>query len=114
MEYKKAGKHWEECLNEGNEDEAVKLLECQIAMNLKEVHNRFSSVKLLNNIDVYAYVKYAMGVAPNDEEAFKPFVELNRDFIEAGYAIDDTNSKEYVLNEYQSIEKRLKEEMKKI
>ena len=116
MEYIRIDKPWEESVENGNIEQALNRIEYQIAINLLNVHNMFSDKKITVPVDVYAYMKYGSGIDKEAEEKFKPFIDLDYDFIEIGHGLDNGSNcpKEDVLNDYKELEIALIEAMSKL
>ncbi len=116
MEYMRVDKPWEESIENGNIEQALKRIEYQIAVNLLNVHNMFSDKKMTAPVEVYSYIKYGSGVGKESEENFKPFISFDYDFIEIGHGLDNGSNcpKEDVLNDYKELEIALEEAMSKL
>lgn len=116
MEYYELPVTWQYCLENDNFDAALKQIELQIALNLKDVHNRLSSEKILSHLDVYSQVGYGQNPYSGDEEKMARFIELDKEFLEIGHCLDNgsTCSKNYVFETFKTLENKLKEEISKI
>lgn len=116
MKYYELPVTWQYCLEENNLDAALNQIEIQIAMNLKDIHNKFCSEKIISHMDAYSQISYGQKPYSGDEEKMAMFVELDKEFIEIGHCLDtgSTCPKNYILETYKKLENKLKEEMSKI
>jgi len=114
MEYQKVEPHWEDAIKEGNLKAALDFLEVEIALNLCKVHNYFSDNEIRVK-DVYVFALFEE-VKDEKKDAFKPFADLNFDFITACHGRDDDSplSSEELIEEFKEIKKKLEEMMKNI
>lgn len=109
MEYKYIEKSWHDCFEKGDIDEALRLIEYQIALNLLLVHNNFCEKQMSAPMEVYSslsYGKMADG-AVNDE--MEKFVEIDEKFIGIRCALNDGYSKEEAIHDYEELEIELQE-----
>lgn len=116
MEYYELPVNWQYCLEINNFDAALRQIELQIAMNLKDVHNKFCNEKIVSHLDVYSKIGYGQKAYKENEEKMQRFIEIDANFIEIGHSLDSgsTCSKEYILEAFKKLEKTLKDEMAKI
>ncbi len=116
MEYIRIDKSWEESMESGDIEQAIKRIEYQIAMNLMNVNNMFAEKKMSSPTDVYAFMSYGKSTDENVKEKMKPFIEIDMDFIEMGHGLDADSKcpKEYVFEGYKNIEKALQDAMNKL
>lgn len=116
MEYYELPVTWQYCLENDNFDAALKQIELQIALNLKDIHNKFCEAKIASHLDSYSKICYGQKVYKEDEEKMQKFIEIDKQFIEIGHSLDldSTCSKEYILEAFKTLENTLKEEMLKI
>ena len=105
---------WEKALEEKKVEDAIRLLEYQIATNLVNVHNQFSDLKLDCPAEAFYLLSYA-DVRKDEKETFKVFADLQFHFCEVVKYFEESGfSKEETLNELEEIEKYLMEAFKKI
>ena len=116
MEYRKNKNSWQASLANGNIDEALGLIQLQIATNLMDVHNMFCKDKYTNPEQVLAYRTYGKKCSDAARERIAEIVDLDYMFCETTISIDfeSTESKEAAIKDFQMIEKRLEEEISKI
>lgn len=116
MKYYELPVTWQYCLENDNLDAALKQIELQIALNLKDVHNKFCNEKIVSHLDSYSQIGYGQKPYKEDEEKMAKFIELDKNFIEIGHSLDigSTCSKDYILEAFKTLENTLKDEMSKI
>lgn len=116
MEYIRITNSWSKSIEIGDIDGALKNIQIQIATNLMEVHNKFSSMKLKAPADVFAYEMYGKYCSDDKKDQMRNFEKINYRFNEISHSFDydSLESKEEILENFQEIERILEIEMSKI
>lgn len=79
---------WSKSIEIVDIDEALKNIQIQIATNLMEVHNKFSSMKLKAPADVFAYEMYGKYCSDEKKDQMRNFVKINYRFNEISHSFD--------------------------
>ncbi len=113
MQYKELAESWALSAQQGDLDRALALLERQIAANLMAVHNALCTRKLEIPDDVYVSCLYGQSPTEENRAAMAAITDICVDFIIAGHGLDfdSTCPKEYVLEQFEIIERALKAAM---
>ena len=107
---------WKKSLDDGKIDEAINMLEHQIALNLFNIHNKISDKELTKLADVYNVFAYAHSNDGNSIDALQPFADIASKFYSVLFLRDSEfdDKDERTIQYYKEIEDNIIEELKKL